>query len=161
MSSCGVAIPFSSFNHSHNTSIGVLDLVSCLTVFICICLSQLLGRDCQKTATLDSCLQTQHRISNSVRDWCQLMGGIPSWAGYWLDSPSVWSILAPSFLLDRSDLQSKSLLVVWCHHSSNGDPIWILEVVSSCSITPLLGILTKVISIESWDLPHPRSLGLL
>jgi hypothetical protein len=40
------------------------------------------GRDSQRTAMLHSCLQAQHGISNSVRDWYPSMGWIPSWCGH-------------------------------------------------------------------------------
>ena len=41
--------------------------------------------------------------------------------------------------------------VVWLPHPSIGGPVYILEVVSSDSISPLLGISTKVISIGSLE----------
>ena len=38
----------------------------------------------------------------------------------------------------------------WSHHSTEGS-VYLLEVASSGSISPLLGISAKVIPIESWE----------
>jgi hypothetical protein len=68
--SYGVAIPFSSFDLSLNSPIGFPDL-SLMLVCKYLHLSQsAAGKTSQKTAMLGSCLQAQHRISNSVRVWC-------------------------------------------------------------------------------------------
>jgi hypothetical protein len=58
------------------TLIGVPTSIS-LAVSICVCLSQLLGRASQRTAMLGSCLQVQHSISNSVKDWVPIHGMDP------------------------------------------------------------------------------------
>ena len=66
-SSCGVAIPFSSFNPSPNSSIGVPDLspmVSCKYLHLA---QSAAGRASQRRAMLGSCLQAQHGISNSIK----------------------------------------------------------------------------------------------
>jgi hypothetical protein len=57
---------------------GPLSSVPCLPLHICACLSQLLGRDSQRTAILGSCPQVQHSISNRVRDcpWDKSQAGL-------------------------------------------------------------------------------------
>jgi hypothetical protein len=45
-------------------------------------------------------------------------------------------------------------------HPSAGAPIYLLQAVSSGSISIMLGILARVIPIEFWILSHPRSRGL-
>lgn len=68
--------------------------VQCLSVDICICLSHLLGRASQRAVMLGSCLQAQHSIINSVRDWCLLMG----WASQLVGHPfCLCSIFFPDF----------------------------------------------------------------
>ena len=67
------------------------------------------------------------------------------------------SVSAPSlslhffFFFYKSNFGSKALEVVWCPHLSTEDPVWILEVVSSGSISPLLGILAKVTHTHSLE----------
>lgn len=39
-------------------------------------------------------------------------------------------------------------------------PVYLLEVIFSCSISPLLEISAKGAHIESWSFPYPKSLGL-
>ena len=61
------------------------------------------------------------------------------------------SIFVPESLLGSNNSGSIILNVSgWLHHS-NGDPVYLLEVFSSGSIFPLLGISAKVITIEFWE----------
>ena len=76
-SSYGVAIPFSSFNPSPNSSIGVPSLspmVGCKHLHLS---QSAAGRASQRTAMLGSCLQAEHSIV-TVRIWWLPMGRIPS-----------------------------------------------------------------------------------
>jgi hypothetical protein len=61
---------------------------------------------------------------------------------------SLCSIFASAFLLDRNNSGSKFLKKSEWPHLSTGVPVHLLEVVSSGSISPLLGILAKVIPID-------------
>jgi hypothetical protein len=118
------------------------------------------GRASQKTATLGSCLHTQHGISNSGRVWCVPMGLIPSRAWHcFIHSSSLCSIFVPAFLSDRNNFGLKFLKVSWCSYLSTGDPVSLLEVISSGSIASLFGTSDKVPTLSPGSLPHPRSLG--
>jgi hypothetical protein len=55
-------------------------------------------------------------------------------------------------------LGSKVVQVGWCPHPSIGHPVWLLEVVSSGSISQPLGISAKVTYIESWE-PHSSQIS--
>ena len=66
---------------------------------------------------------------------------------------SLISIFVCVFLLDRTNFGSKVLLVGWCTHISTGDPVWLLELDSSGSMSQLLGYLAKVTCIDSWGPP--------
>jgi hypothetical protein len=133
-SSYGVATPFSSFSPSSNSPIGAPTFAQWLAVGICICLSQLLA---------------QYIISNSTRDI------VPdSKMGLKMSLPlvghsfSLCSIFVPAFLLEQEKFWFKSFVGGWCCQPSNVDPLWLLEVLSSGSISPLLGILAKVTCID-------------
>ena len=59
--------------------------------------------------------------------------------------------LSLNFLYTETIMDQKSLeMDVWSHFS-NGGPVYLLEVISSGSISPPLGILAKVIPDESWE----------
>ena len=58
--------------------------------------------------------------------------------------------LVPSFPLDRNNSGSRNFKMGRCAHASNGGPVYLLEVVSSGSISPLLNILANVIPIGSY-----------
>jgi hypothetical protein len=47
-----------------------------------------------------------------------------------------------------------------CPHASVGGPVWLMKVVSSGSISPLLRILAKVTYIDSWELPSSQVSGV-
>ena len=74
------------------------------------------------------------------------MGWIPGWACHWMAFPllSGFIFFVPEFLLVRNNSGSKNLKMRWW-------PIPVLEVVSSGSISPLLGISAKVACTESWE----------
>jgi hypothetical protein len=96
-------------------------------------------RASQRTAILGSCLQAQHSITNSARVWCLSMG--------WLvpGQPFLQSLLhfCPWISFRHEQFSSKTLMVGWWPHSSTGGPVYVLEVVSSGSISPLLYILAS------------------
>jgi hypothetical protein len=64
---------------------------------------------------------------------------------------SLCSIFLPAFPLDRDNSGLKNLRWVGDFNPPLGDHIYLLEVVSSCYISPLLGILANVIPIGSWE----------
>ena len=59
------------------------------------------------------------------------------------------SIFVPAFLSDRNNSGSNFLKIGGWPHPSIGAPVYLLGVVSSGSISLLLGIWAKVIPIES------------
>ena len=73
---------------------------------------------------------------------------------------SLCFISVPEVPLDRNNSGSKILKVSEWPHPSSGGPVYLLKVVSSGSISTLLGISAKVIPIESWEPLTPRSLAL-
>jgi len=87
--SYGVAIPFRSFSPSPNSSIGVPDLSPRFGSKYLHLSQSASGRVSYKTAILDSCLQVQHSISNSVKPWCPTLRWIRNWARHWMAFPSV------------------------------------------------------------------------
>jgi hypothetical protein len=85
------------------------------------------------------------------------MGWTSSWASFWV-AFILCSIAA--FILDRTKFGSKVYLEGWVSLSFTRGPAWAQVVVSSSFTSPLLGILAKITSIDSWGLTYPRSLGL-
>ena len=88
-SSYGVAIPFSSFNPSPNSSIdlsGLSPMVGCKYLHLS---QSVVVRTSQRTAMLHSCLQAQHDICNSVRVSCLHLGCIPNCNSHCVTFPSV------------------------------------------------------------------------
>ena len=68
--------------------------------------------------------------------------------------PSLQSLLhfILAFPLDKNNSESESLKMGrWPYLSTRG-PVYLLEVVSSGSMFPLLGFLAKDIPMESWEL---------
>jgi hypothetical protein len=64
---------------------------------------------------------------------------------------SLYSIFVPTYLLDRKNSGTKILKMSgWSHFSIEGH-VYLLEMVSSGSISRVLGILAKIIPIESWE----------
>ena len=63
---------------------------------------------------------------------------------------SLVSISVPAFPLDRNNSGLKILKMGRWPPTSTGGYAYILEVVSSGSISPQLGISANIISIESW-----------
>jgi hypothetical protein len=61
---------------------------------------------------------------------------------------SLCSIFVPAFPLDRNNSRSK---MGGSPYFFTGSPVYLLEVVFSVSISPLLGVLAKVIPIKSWE----------
>ena len=106
---------------------------------------------------LGSCLQAQYSISNSVRVWCVSMGWTSSWTGHWSAIPSVFDpflslhlfIYLFIYLFIPEQFWVKNLKVGWCPYPSTGGPVYLLDVVSSGSISSLLGISAKVTTQES------------
>ena len=107
------------------------------------------SRAFQRTAMQGSCLQSQHSISNSVRVV------VHSWDESQVGLVTGWSFLKSllhfcPWVSFRKNSGSKILKVGWWGHLSTGGPDCLLEVVSSCSISPLLDITVKVTPIKSW-----------
>jgi hypothetical protein len=76
---------------------------------------------------------------------------IPIWAGHW--TPlflSLFSIWVPAVLLDRDNSGSEFLTVWWQLHPSTWHSAFLLEVDSTSSLSPLMGISSKVPPSESW-----------
>jgi hypothetical protein len=121
--------------------------VQWLTVSIFTCLSQMLVEPLREQPC-----QTPVYKYNMVSAWYLQMGWVPRWSDLWMAFPSVFApFLVPAFLVDRNNFESKNLRYM-------GDPIpqlgamsifWM--VVSSGSISPLMGIQTNVIPIGSWE----------
>jgi len=120
-------------------------------------------------AILDASLQAQYSIINSVRKCYPLMGWVPSCVGQWV---SITSISAP-FLFLHFFYTGKFWVktVRWCLHPSMGVPSNYWMGLLKYSI-PTVGILAKVIHLESWQcssslpcgtsemfpsMPHPSS----
>ena len=59
----------------------------------------------------------------------------------------------PTSILDKANFGSKVLWVGWYPYASTEGPPWKQKVASSGSMSPLLGILAKVICIDSWEPP--------
>ena len=80
------------------------------------------------------------------------MGWTPIWAGHWVAFLSISaSFFVPKFLLDRNNSGLNSLKMGGWSPTSTGDHvIYLLEVVSSSSISLLLGVLANAIPIEFW-----------
>jgi hypothetical protein len=69
---------------------------------------------------LDSCVQEEQNIINSVRDWVSI------WAGYWWGIPSVSAVFPiPVFCIDRINYRTKVLWVGWCLYHSTGVLAWL------------------------------------
>ena len=64
---------------------------------------------------------------------------------------SLCSNFVSAFPLDRKNSGSEILLMGRWPHASTRGHVYLLEVVSSGSISPLLGISAKVIPIGSWE----------
>jgi hypothetical protein len=116
--------------------------VQWLAVSICICLSQ-------RTVMLDS-LQVHLAISNSVKVWCLCLGWIPKWGGLWV---AFLSVSAPYFCPCISFRQEQFWVKIFemsgHPHASTRDHVYLLEVISSASISSLLVISAKVIPTGS------------
>jgi hypothetical protein len=63
---------------------------------------------------------------------------------------SLCSIFVPTFPLDRNNSGLKILKMGGWSPASTGDHVYLLEVVSSGSISLLLGISANIIPIKSW-----------
>jgi hypothetical protein len=63
---------------------------------------------------------------------------------------NLYSIFVPVFLWVRYNSGSVNLNIGWWCYPYTGGPVYLLEVVSSGSISPLLGILVNVTSTDSW-----------
>lgn len=150
-SSYGVTITFSSFNPP-TSSLGDPNL-SPMFSFKCLPLSQsAAGRLSHRTAMLASCLQAKHSITNSVRDWCLHMVRTQSWASHLWAIRSVSALFFVSVLFFRQEqFWVKSCVGGLMCPPLYWGPVLALEVVSSVSVVPLLGILAKVTHIESWE----------
>jgi hypothetical protein len=78
------------------------------------------------------------------------------WDGFQVGLVTGWPFLQsllhyyPAFLLNSNNSGSKILKIGERSNPSTGGLAYLLEVVSSGSISLLLGILAKVIHIESW-----------
>jgi hypothetical protein len=71
----------------------------------------------------------------------------------WLDllSLRLSSIFVPAVLLDSNNFGSEFLNVGWQPHPSTWCTVFLLEVVSTSSLSPLLDISSKVPPSESWE----------
>ena len=69
---------------------------------------------------------------------------------------SLWFIFVPALLADRKNLGLKVLWVSWYPFHPLGNPVWLQEVASSGSISPLLRILAKVTLTDSWEPPQSQ-----
>jgi len=130
-------------------------------MFGCICIrfSQLLGRTCQRIAMLGSFMQTQHSISNSVRDWCLPMESFSSWVGHWLVIPSV-SVSSLSLHSFQTIPILSCNIFKWV-----GIPISPLGFLSGYWMSPqipyahFLGFPPKATHIDSWESPLSQVSG--
>ena len=101
---------------------------------------------------LDYCLQSEHIISYECQSLVPAHGMVSKLSQSLFDSSfNLFSIFVPEFHLDKNNSGSKFLKVCWCPHSSTKGPVYLLEMISSSSISPLLGISAKVTHIESWE----------
>jgi hypothetical protein len=64
----------------------------------------------------------------------------------------------PAVLLDRDNARSEFLTVGWQPHPSTWFPVFLLEVNSKSSLSPQLGISSKVPSLSLESLSYPGSL---
>ena len=109
------------------------------------------GRASQRTAMPGSCLQAHQSISNCIRVWCPSMRWIPSWTGHWMAFPSVSLHFCSCSSFRQEQFWIKNSKSWWVAPSCTGGPVYLLEVVSSGSISPLFGISVEVTPTESWE----------
>ena len=85
------------------------------------------------------------------------MGWASSWDSYWMAIPSVSTpSRMPEFLVNRIHFALKVSRGGCCPCYPTGDPAWLQEVASSCSIPPILWVTAKVTPIDSWVPPFSQ-----
>lgn len=93
-----------------------------------------------------------------------------SWSGYLVVSPSDSApFLVPMFFVHRINIGLNILRIVWCLYNFSGVTVWLQEVASKGSISPMLRVIAKVTSTDSsetilsqvsvslWRYPTPTS----
>ena len=134
-SSYGVAIPFNSFSHSPNSFQGSQASVQRLIVSICKYLTQVLVDPLRR----QQCQTPLYKpILASV-----IVQGLVSVHG--MDPKLGWSLdclfyFCPCISLKQEQFWVNTFEMGGQQHSSTGDHVYLMEVVSSDSISPLLGI---------------------
>jgi hypothetical protein len=140
-SSYRVTIPFSLFSPSSSSSILVPNFNPMGSWKYLRVSQSVADRTSQRKALPGSFLDAQYGLSNSVRIWCAHMGWILTWAGHWTVLLSVSApFFVPAFPLDWNNSGLKILKMSGWSPASTGSHVYLLEVVSSRSISPLLGI---------------------
>jgi hypothetical protein len=86
------------------------------------------------------------------------MGWIPRWGSLWMAFPSVCSIFVCVSV--RQEQFWVKIFEMGGWQTATRGHVYLLEVVSSGSISPLLGILAKVSPLGPGSLSHPYHLGL-
>ena len=80
------------------------------------------------------------------------LGWIPRWYSLWMAFPSVSApLFVLAFLFDKRKFGLIFFKVGGWPHSSTGGHVYLLDVVSTGSISLLLGILTNVLLVGSWE----------
>ena len=127
----------------------VLSLIVICKHHKCICIGQTLAQP-QGIAIPGSCQQVLLGICNSVWGWCLKMGWIPRWGSLWMAISSVSDpFFVPAFPLERNHSGLKILMGGW-PLSSTVVLAYALDMVSTGSVPPLLGISANVITLGSW-----------
>jgi len=104
-----------------------------------------------RTAIVSFCLHTRYGLSNSVRIWCAHTGCIPCWPGYLVPFFQSPLHFCPCISFRQKQFWIKKFEEGGWSLASSGGHVYLLDVVSSSSISPLLGISDNTIAVESWE----------
>lgn len=97
---------------------------------------------------LGSCLQAEHSIIDSGRNWTLPIGWVSIWGSHWLAIHFLSALTLSLDILWAGHILIKGMWEDGCLYPSTGRPSWLQEVTTSGSISPLLGVLARVTSRE-------------
>jgi hypothetical protein len=145
--------PFSSFSPSPNFPVGVPVLSLMLDVYIHIYIGQDLAEPLR--IQLYTVPVNKHFLASAIVSRFH----VSRWDGSLVGAVSGWSFfqflfhsLSLNFLLTGGILDLNIFEVGECPHPSNGSRAYLLDMVSTGSIFPLLCISAKVLHVWSWDI---------
>ena len=105
----------------------------------------------QRAVMIDPFLWELHSLSNSVRPWDLHLSWISLWACCTTFFLSGSLHFHPCNSFRQEQLWVRDVTVGWQPHSSTWCPVFLLGVYSTSSLSPLLGISSKVPPFESWE----------